>query len=775
MVKESKRMKDPLAPRKPLSPYMEFVWEQRKLVDNNLESLTLAEAGRELGRRWKSLEPEEKQKFVDKSKENRDKYDKEMEEYRKIQKPMPPKKPPSTYVEFFKIEKKKVLEEFGSLREGELGKEVGKRWRELPREEKKVFEEITKKNYEIYHKDLAAFLEKSAESPTQLTAAQAEPSGDKVAPAKSPSALEVAVAKNAPDATFENSEEEKIAAEDLGFARQKGYNWHPALKTGEGSRGQRIKVKYFGTYETGTVDRVKWVRYSEQSESKICSTKLLVKPEFKLALEQLKNMLRKIYFDEGQLLTSSDIGVPLPPVGRKLVKLSKEGLMKDEEQNMMLMKQKIVELKCQDGPFKFSCKDCNWKGKFSHKARAHARDCGRRKKVGAKKPNVKKYSCSGDGCTLTFSLLSKLQQHYRLQRLSSVILSCIKLSFSSLFFCRLSHFKLEQGYKCRPCRKSFSTWRSFKRHRVLKHDTSKSSSLSCQFCAYKSDRADNIARHEKLNHSSSGMVTSLVLDIVYEALEVTAVEMDNTEKNSGQDQVEESVNEEREVSDYEKIRNLRIAEREAEFRRLFPTFDNDVRSLKVAKKARKKKTKSPSGLPPRRSSRGLDMTRMFGGREDDPSSQPVDATTVVEDVTETQADHIDHSCAGSEEKDQQVEADSVACVVAVGEGTDELVQRECDGVVGIGKFGCLPCGLTFRDTANLRRHVRLVHEARDFPVKCPRTWCDKEFAVLREMRQHSQNCFLICPHAGCTKTFRKENLFAAHQRAHQVMARRMTD
>ena len=90
------------------------------------------------------------------------------------------------------------------------------------------------------------------------------------------------------------SEEEKINAEDLGFARQKGYNRHPALKTGEGSRGQRIKVKYFGTYETGTVDRVKWVRYSEQSESKICSTKLLVKPEFKLALEQLKNMLRKI-------------------------------------------------------------------------------------------------------------------------------------------------------------------------------------------------------------------------------------------------------------------------------------------------------------------------------------------------------------------------------------------------------------------------------------------------------------------------------------------------
>ena len=413
MVKEFKRIKDPLAPQRPVSSYMEFVREQRKMVDSDLRNLSVVEAGKELGRRWKNLSTEEKQRFVEKNRENRDRYDKQMEEYKPIQKPMPPKKPPSTYVEFMKVEKRKVLEEYGALREGELGKELGKRWRDLPREEKLVFEEITKKNFETYQKDLAAFLEDSAEPSATSVAAHTDPSGDKAPPAKTISVPETVQVTSAPGATTDNREEKQITAEDLGFARQKGYSWHPAVKTGEGSRGQRIKVKYFGTFETGTVDRVKWVKFSVQSESKICTTKLLMKPEFKLALEQLKNMMRKIHFDGGEVATVSDIGVPLPPVGRKLVKLSKEGLMKDEEQNIVTMKQKIVEFDSGDGPFKFGCKDCSWRGKFAHKAKAHARDCGSRKKEVVKKTKEKKYRCSGEGCTLTFSLLSRLQLHYR--------------------------------------------------------------------------------------------------------------------------------------------------------------------------------------------------------------------------------------------------------------------------------------------------------------------------------------------------------------------------
>ena len=269
------------------------------------------------------------------------------------------------------------------------------------------------------------------------------------------------------------------------------------------------------------------------------------------------------------------------------------------------------------------------------------------------------------------------------------------------------------------------------------------------------------------------MVTSLVCDIVYQAVEVTVDEMVSPENTRMQQQVEKSGGKERDISEYERIRNQRIAEREAEFKRLFPNFGNEVRGLRVAKKPRKKKARCPSGLPSRRSSRGG-----VGRVEGCLTSQLSDGVEVVEDIIEREVDYIDDGCAASEEDDnhEMVPSDPDFEARAGGvEGAHEHVQMDGDGVDNNGKFGCLPCGLAFRDTGNLRRHVRLVHEARSVPVRCPRTWCEEEFSILIEMRHHSKTCFLFCPYAGCSKKFRKQNLFDAHQRSHQVMARRMAD
>ena len=89
--------------------------------------------------------------------------------------------------------------------------------------------------------------------------------------------------------------------------------------------------------------------------------------------------------------------------------MSKDGLQKDEEQNEKLMKEKIVEIK--DGKMKFGCKDCSWQGQFRHKAKAHARDCGARRKENPSRKKVKKFDCSQ--CDLSFQLLSNLKIHYR--------------------------------------------------------------------------------------------------------------------------------------------------------------------------------------------------------------------------------------------------------------------------------------------------------------------------------------------------------------------------
>ena len=61
----------------------------------------------------------------------------------------------------------------------------------------------------------------------------------------------------------------KILLEDLGFAKQSGYEWHPALKRGEIARGSRIKVTFFGTGDSCFVNKADWIQYSEETKLKV--------------------------------------------------------------------------------------------------------------------------------------------------------------------------------------------------------------------------------------------------------------------------------------------------------------------------------------------------------------------------------------------------------------------------------------------------------------------------------------------------------------------------
>ena len=97
MGKQRKKMKDPLAPKKPLGPYLEFAQEERPKVLAELGTMSIGEAGKELGRRWKSLSELEKKAYEEKSRDNGKKYAIQMDQYSKMkghkvahQKPLSP-------------------------------------------------------------------------------------------------------------------------------------------------------------------------------------------------------------------------------------------------------------------------------------------------------------------------------------------------------------------------------------------------------------------------------------------------------------------------------------------------------------------------------------------------------------------------------------------------------------------------------------------------------------------------------------------------------------
>ena len=114
------------------------------------------------------------------------------------------------------------------------------------------------------------------------------------------------------------------------MTKQKGYPWHPAIKTGELARGTRIKVTYFGTGQTGTVDAAKWTKYSSYAEEKVTTPRLLKNSAFKNGLEELKTLLVRIR-DPDNLVTNSGIAFAAQPAERRLRKLNKDGLQKEEE------------------------------------------------------------------------------------------------------------------------------------------------------------------------------------------------------------------------------------------------------------------------------------------------------------------------------------------------------------------------------------------------------------------------------------------------------------
>ena len=323
--------------------------------------------------------------------------------------PLAPKMPSSSYMEFAKMERPKVLLDLGQLAMVDVGREMGKRWKLLTPEQKAPFEQKSKENRVRYEQDMEVY--RSKEQATEKpTTSLIEVVGDNTTalPNSTPNISLPTTATFADPAP--TTLPSKFEAADLGFAKQKGYSWHPALRTGELARGSRIHVTYFGSGQTGTVDRAKWLKFSKEAEEKITTPRMRKYAAFNSGLDQLKNLLAKIQIP-GEVASSSGIPFTAQSGDRRLRKLSKDGLQKEEEENSRLMREKIV--KRDDSPNKWGCRDCAWKGKYSHKAKAHARACGLRRRDHIRKPKENKHECSGAECTLSFPYLSQLYDHYR--------------------------------------------------------------------------------------------------------------------------------------------------------------------------------------------------------------------------------------------------------------------------------------------------------------------------------------------------------------------------
>ena len=155
-----KPMKDPNAPKKPLSAYFLFSQEERLKVKGEYPDYSITEVAKELGRRWATLDPGLKQNYEHRYQDSRKQYESALNAYKPQKKkkdPNAPKQPLSAYFLFSQEERLKVKGENPSYSICEVAKELGRRWAEMAPEVKQRYQQMAEEGRQKYDQDMASY------------------------------------------------------------------------------------------------------------------------------------------------------------------------------------------------------------------------------------------------------------------------------------------------------------------------------------------------------------------------------------------------------------------------------------------------------------------------------------------------------------------------------------------------------------------------------------------------------------------------------------------
>ncbi|KAI7992088.1 High mobility group B protein 13 [Camellia lanceoleosa] len=208
--KKTKKEKDPLKPKQPMSAFFVFTNERRAAL--LAESKSVLEVAKITGEEWKSMTEKQKKPYEKIAKQNKEKYLEEMEAYKqrkeeesanlkkeenemmkihkqealqllkkkektdniikktkenrqkkkKILDPNKPKKPASSFLLFSKEARKNLLEERPGINNSTLNALISVKWKELSEEDKQTWNEKAAEAKEAYKKELEEYNKSAA-------------------------------------------------------------------------------------------------------------------------------------------------------------------------------------------------------------------------------------------------------------------------------------------------------------------------------------------------------------------------------------------------------------------------------------------------------------------------------------------------------------------------------------------------------------------------------------------------------------------------------------
>jgi len=155
-----KAIKDANAPKKPLTAYSLFAQEEGAKVRIENPEYSIADLGKELGRRWANIDPSLKQQYEKTYQEAKTIYDRENgrgKPQNKKKDPNAPKHPLNAYLLFSAEERNKIKEDTPNISLSDLGIELGRRWAELDQTIKQKFRALAEEAKKKYDLDMAAY------------------------------------------------------------------------------------------------------------------------------------------------------------------------------------------------------------------------------------------------------------------------------------------------------------------------------------------------------------------------------------------------------------------------------------------------------------------------------------------------------------------------------------------------------------------------------------------------------------------------------------------
>ncbi|KAM7494328.1 hypothetical protein LguiB_028937 [Lonicera macranthoides] len=217
--KKTKKEKDPLKPKHPMSAFFVFMSERRAAL--LAENKNVSEVSKIMGEEWKNMSEEQKVPYEEVAKRNKEQYAQEMETYKqkkdeenvnlkmeeeemkKIQKqealqllkkkekteniikktkenlqkkkqkeeknadPNKPKRPPSSFILYSKEARKDLLEERPGINNSTLNALISVKWKELNEEDKQSWNKKAAEFMEAYKKEMEEYNKSAKEIPNK--------------------------------------------------------------------------------------------------------------------------------------------------------------------------------------------------------------------------------------------------------------------------------------------------------------------------------------------------------------------------------------------------------------------------------------------------------------------------------------------------------------------------------------------------------------------------------------------------------------------------------